>query len=197
MKRTITPEMIREFLDYDAETGKFLWRHRASHWFNSDENFRAWNTKYAGKPAFTTRSNQGYHQGGILKVTVKAHRAAIAHARGYWPPDQVDHINGIKDDNRLANLREVDRNTNVRNCGLNKNNKSGRVGVCIYKPTGKWVAHIRVDGRTRFLGYHNNFDDAVRAREAAEFHYGFTINNRRAAASAYKEIKADSKPAET
>ena len=93
---------------------------------------------------------------------------------GSWPIAEIDHINGVKDDNRFKNLREATRTENIRNQKLPRvDNASGVAGVSWYKKYGKWVARIQVHGKRISLGYFSNLCDAVTARKAAEIkHFG-------------------------
>ena len=92
---------------------------------------------------------------------------------GNWPTHQVDHINGMRADNRWKNLREATPLQNSRNRRPSKSSTSGRVGVCFDKKRAKWSAYIGVDSRTMVLGFYTDKDEAIAVREAAEkVHYG-------------------------
>ena len=93
------------------------------------------------------------------------------------PGEEIDHINHIKTDNRLCNLRKVNRADNCRNMSQHSRNTSGATGVSFDKVNRKWVAQINVDGVFVFLGRFANFDDAVLARKTAERKYGFHENH--------------------
>jgi hypothetical protein len=95
-----------------------------------------------------------------------------------WP-DELDHINGDKGDNRIVNLREVTRAENNKNKSRYKQNSSGFTGVGWHKVTKKWAAKIRVDGRDYHLGVFASIEAAKEARAAAEKHYGFHENHGR------------------
>ena len=90
---------------------------------------------------------------------------------------QIDHINGVKDDNRLSNIRLVTQQENLKNKRIGKSNKSGAVGVSWYKKTLKWCAKINVNGKMRHLGYFTNKDEAIAARKAASIKHGFHSNH--------------------
>ena len=70
----ITQEIVKEFLDYDPDTGKLWWRNRARRWFSSDKQFKTWNSRYGGKEAFTALNSSDYYHGHILNKQYKAHR---------------------------------------------------------------------------------------------------------------------------
>ena len=119
MKNTITPDLVREFLSYDPESGKLFWKKRDEKWFSDKpisqaHSAKAWNRKYAGLEAFTTTGAQGYKNGSIFRVPLSAHRAAWAILYGEWP-DHIDHINRNRSDNRIVNLRSVTKAQNAQN----------------------------------------------------------------------------------
>ena len=96
---------------------------------------------------------------------VYAHRIAWHIVHGFVPPKHIDHINRVKTDNRIINLRLADDLINNRNRSLaNKNNIScGLLGVTKPKHTKKWVACIWVNRKRKHLGY---FDTAEEAHQA-------------------------------
>lgn len=153
--QSLSASALREILSYDAETGQLLWLPRSTpSWFNS---------RIAGKPALTSLNSSGYRQGLVFKKNALAHRVAWAIYYGEWPDGLIDHINGDRADNRIANLRVVTPAENVRNSAMPSTNRSGVVGVCYYKQTRRWMAYV---GKRR-LGYFKRFEDAVAAREDA------------------------------
>jgi hypothetical protein len=97
---------------------------------------------------------------------------------GDWPADQLDHINGDKLDNRIANLREVSNQENTQNYRKAKrNSKTGYLGVC-HEPRGNsYVAYLRIDGRTRNLGTYQTPKEAHAAYLSAkrQHHQGCTL----------------------
>lgn len=105
-----------------------------------------------------------------------AHRLAYLYMLGETP-DEVDHINHIRADNRWVNLRDVTRSENCKNNSKRKDNASGVTGVHWKKRDSRWVAQIRVDKETLWLGQFVKFSDAVDARKNAEVLYGFHENH--------------------
>lgn len=174
----IPPTLLRQLLDYDAATGALTWRHRsvaiAVELGQSVDHLDAWNAQYAGKVGFTASTYKGYRASTISGAHIRAHRAAWAVHYGAWPDGMLDHINGDKADNRIANLRIVDDVENGRNYPKSRRNKSGQTGVRWNKTKGKWRARITVEGRVIELGDFVVFDDAVSARKAAERRHGFS-----------------------
>lgn len=92
-----------------------------------------------------------------------AHRLAWLYVHIKWPAEYIDHINGIKTDNRIANLREASKITNTWNAKRNNRNRSGFKGVSWHKNTGKWQAQITVNGKYKQLGYYNTALEASNA----------------------------------
>jgi hypothetical protein len=159
---------LHKYLVCDPVTGTLTWKPRPDD--------KGWTTRFAGTPALNNIKKDGYKSGSILKKHLFQHRAIFAMCHGYWP-DQVDHINGIKSDNRLINLRDVNYQQNGRNRKKASNNTSGVTGVCWYKPYCCWLANITVNRKTKHLGYFDNFDNAVAARKAAEKREKFYPNH--------------------
>lgn len=83
----------------------------------------------------------------------------------------IDHIDRNPLNNRKSNLRICTQQQNVWNSGMRKNNTSGVTGVSYEKRRGRWLAKIKVSGKSIHIGYYKNFDDAVSARYKAEEKY--------------------------
>ena len=121
----------------------------------------------------------GYGRITLLGKRYKSHRVAWAMHHGDWPPDQIDHINGVKSDNRIENLRSVSQAENSKNSKIPANNMSGVIGIHWDKVNFRWVARIRVNGKKIDLCRTKDFDEAVAARKKAEAEYGFHPNHGR------------------
>lgn len=93
--------------------------------------------------------------------------------------EQIDHINGIRSDNRIENLRSVSCLENLRNQKSRKTNTSGVTGVSWCQHKKRWLARIRAEGRNKFLGYFKSLDEAKSARKSAEEAYGYHNNHGR------------------
>lgn len=146
----LTQQRLKELLHYDQASGLFAWKLRTS------------NVVRVGDVAGT--KTNGYTQIKLDGVIYKAHRLVWLYVYGCWPSHQVDHINGIRDDNRLANLREADNKQNQENTGLKSNNSTGFRGVVWYKRHQKFMARVHHHGKQIHLGY---FDTAKEAAAAA------------------------------
>lgn len=176
----MTPDhdYLLKILRYDGTTGKLFWKTRTLELFNSPKRAASWNTKWAGKEAFTSVDAYGYQQGRILNKRYVAHRIIFKMVFGY-DPCQVDHIDGDPQNNVLSNLREVTHKQNGQNQKRPSRNTSGVIGVSWDSATSSWKAQIRANGKNINLGRFKNKDDAVEARQEAERQYGFHRNHGR------------------
>lgn len=180
----LSPKQLRQMLRLDPDTGKLYWRERGPEWFNDgfrtpEHNMGIWNARYANTEAFTSYDTNGYFRGKILGKAYASHRVVWTIYYGEWPKDQIDHINGIRDDNRIVNLRVVSNSENSRNIKIPATNTSGKIGVSWKKPNKKWQAQIKVNGSIIYLGLFADKRDAVEARKAAEIKHGFHKNHGR------------------
>ncbi len=127
-----------------------------------------------------TKNKCGYRTLYILNGRYLGHRVAWFIYYGYWPKYTIDHINGIRDDNRIVNLRDVEHKENQKNLSIQKSNTSGYTGVYWNKPTKNWRVKIEVDGKQIHIGYFKKIQQAIKARAEAEKKYGFHKNHGRA-----------------
>lgn len=156
----------RECFLYEKNTGRLVWKSRPVHHFKTPAACRAVNRRCAGKEAGLIKSN-GYRYVRAFGKDYQAHRVAWLLVRGEWP-EQIDHRNRIRCDNRWPNLRDVTGLENHQNMSPYANNKSGTPGVHWCKTHRKWVAKITRLKRRRTLGHFIDIADAVRARLSAE-----------------------------
>jgi len=180
-----SPELLRQLLRYEPETGKLFWRERTPEMMKQPYQCAAWNRKYADKEAFTTIGTHGYRCGSIGEnKAILAHRVIVAMKTGRWPT-AVDHDNRIRIDNRWRNLKPSTHAGNHRNYSLRADNKSGVTGVFFSRSHRKWLARIHDrSGRCQQLGMFDEMEPAVAARRAAEIKYGYHPSHGRAAYSA-------------
>jgi len=150
----ITQARLKELLNYDPETGIFTWR----------VNRRA----TQGSKAGARHPTQGYIAIKIDSVLYRAHRLAWLYVYGVWPPNDIDHINRVRDDNRLSNLRLATRAQNCQNRRIRSDNVTGTTGVCRYKKTQKWRAYIMIRKRQKELGVYDSLAAAILSRKIAE-----------------------------
>lgn len=172
-------EVLRELVNLDLATGALFWARRDRKWFKTERDCNAWNTRYAGCPAFVTKHAEGYLIGQILGRNYFGHRVSFALANGHWPDGQVDHENGRRTENAPTNLRNVTHRQNGINQKRPAHNSSGEIGVSWHKKNQMWRAYIKVHGRQITIGYFHDFDAAVAARRAASEAHGFHPNHGR------------------
>jgi hypothetical protein len=112
------------------------------------------------------------HPKGYVSIQIGGYRA-LAHRLAWFmvtgeAPDSLDHINRIKADNRIANLRVATGSENQCNRGRQSNNTSGVPGVALNRQKTGWQAYIKLNNKRRHLGTFKDFDEAVAARKSAE-----------------------------
>ena len=170
-------ETLRKLLDYDPETGVLTWKARTAEMFEADKRRSAehrcnnWNSLHAGKRAFSGITNFGYCKGDIFKDRYLAHRIIFVMQTGRPPVADIDHINGVRSDNRWANLRAASRSQNSKNRVSSSKASSQFMGVS--KARGRWHASIKLGGKKRSIGNFRNEVDAARAYDAeAVKHHG-------------------------
>lgn len=173
-KRSLpTPEELRQLLRYEPETGKLFWKERSAEMFKDKRTHGMWNTRYAGKEAFTTISAYGYRGGKVFDRMYLTHRVAWAIHYGEWPDDQIDHVDNDKLNNRIGNLREATHSENMHNQGVRKTNTSGYKGVSWDSGRKTYRARIRLGGKMIYLGRFSSAEAAHAAYcEAAKKYHG-------------------------
>ncbi len=183
----LTQKTLKELLHYCPETGSFTWMKRSSCRFSVGKwspQHRAnnWNAMYAGKEAGHLEV-RGYV---TITLTVdgvekryRAHRLAVLYMDGYFPSDDTDHENHVRNDNRWINLKCATNKENHKNMSLPANNTSGVCGVSWNKKANKWRARIGIDGKEENLGSFSDKNHAIDARLIAEVKYGFHKNHGR------------------
>lgn len=97
-----------------------------------------------------------------------AHRLAWLYVYGEWPKNQIDHINRIKTDNKIKNLRDVTNSTNQHNNAIRRHNTSGTTGVMTLKSKNSWGAQIYVNNKRIYLGVFKTKEEAISARKNYE-----------------------------
>ncbi len=137
----LTQEKVKELFHYDPETGDLVWR------VDRGTN------KVAGKIAGYL-GNHGYLRIRIDGKAYSAHRIIWLYGYGAWPINDIDHVNGLRHDNRICNLREATKAQNSQNQRKPQaHNTSGYLGVTSCR--GKWKAQIHLSGNNLYIGYYN------------------------------------------
>ena len=150
----LTAARLRELLSYDPETGVFRRK-----------------TSAGGVAIGSIAGNDdwnGYRRIRVHPHSHMAHRLAWLYVHGEWPKHEIDHINGVRDDNRIANLREATPAENQQNRARSRNNKSGFTGVSWHRQSNKWRAKIKVNRKVIWLGGFPDPESAAAAYAAAK-----------------------------
>ncbi len=147
---------VRNAFDYVHSSGALVWKVRTS------------NRVKVGQEAGCVSKADGYRVVSLGGRLYKAHRIIWLHVYGEWPPHVIDHINGDRLDNRLANLRAVTSSENAQNLSLSASNKSGLPGVSWDAGRGRWFSSIQKGGKTYALGRFEDKGAAYRAYLAAK-----------------------------
>ncbi len=152
-------ERLRELLNYDPKTGIFTWR--------IDRRAKARPGSLAG-----TITPSGYRNIWTDGYNYRAHRLAWLYVYGKWPAGQIDHINRVRSDNRIANLRIVTHAQNMENRKVQRNNTSGYTGVYPDRDGRRFSARISSNGKWLYLGHFKTAELAYAAycKAAAELH---------------------------
>ena len=174
-----TPERVRSLVRFDG--ADFYWLPRPVSFFVSPGQWRAWTTKWSGKKIAIKQQNNGYHGIRIDRALIMLHRLIWVLHYGDWPKGEIDHINGDKYDNRIENMRDVDKSMNMRNQKVRSDSTSGFPGVFYSNYHKAWRAIIRTREARKHLGSFKTREAAIEARRAAQVEYGFTAHHGRAA----------------
>ena len=178
---TLTYEWVHKLFNYSPETGDLIWKLPTA------------NRVYPGDTFGALCKTHGYIQGYVFGKLYKAHRLIWLYIYGYFPENEIDHINRIRNDNRLCNLREVSRQCNLRNSKIQINNTSRITGVCFHIKANKWVAHIILNNKSKYLGIFSSYDEAVCTRLAAEQCFNWSSCNSNSSAYNYVKNKIQNK----
>lgn len=141
----ITHKRLLEALNYDAESGVFTWKVKASKNTVIGEVAGSWRTEAKDRPIRIRIDGNSF----------KAHRLAWLYVNGAWPNGLIDHINGDCHDNRICNLRDVNQSVNQQNLKKAKStNKTGFLGVSLVH--NGYRAKICIDRVSHDLGLFEN-----------------------------------------
>lgn len=154
----LTQERVRELFDYNPETGDLIRR-----------------VSKANRPAGSVAGSVNARGHVNIQVDGKlyaAHQLVFLYHHG-WLPQEIDHENRVKTDNRIGNLRPATSSQNKGNIELLRNNSSGYRGVSRNARSGKWHAQIKIHGKQTYLGRADTPEQAaVIYNQAAREHFG-------------------------
>lgn len=174
---TASQKRLKEIFYYNTDTGHLYYRDKSPSDFSNPSKYAPWAARFKNKMAGWVREGQ-YVRVAVDGEQHRAHRVIFKMVHGQ-EPEAVDHINGVKTDNRIENLRAANKKINAKNAKTYSTNTSGFRGVRFNDSFRKWGASITVDQRRINLGWYGNFDEAVEARLKAERRFNFHPNHGR------------------
>lgn len=150
--------------------------------FEYKEGCLYWKIKPSSKSKIGDKAgyllNNGYLMVQYNYKPYLLHRLIWEYFNGPIPEGwEVDHINHVKDDNRIENLRIVTRKENCKNRSKNCNNSSGITGVSWDSVRFKWRAYINVDGDQKLLGFFDSLQEAINKRSQANIDHNYHANH--------------------
>jgi hypothetical protein len=135
---------VEDWLDYNTETGWFIWKVKPPR-----------GRVIAGQRAGCLRKNDGYRTIKYKGKCIQEHNLAYYFIHGRWPEFGVDHVNGVRDDNRADNLRPATQSQNNGNTKLRENTISGLKGVSLFNGGRYWRARGGINGKQVVIGYYD------------------------------------------
>ena len=150
----LTQESLKELLIYDTSTGEFVWTKQIPG---------------RRKRKVGTIRPDGYVMIHIVGKFYLAHRLAWLYINGEWPEGEIDHIDRNPSNNAFANLRDTTHSENMQNLAdALRTNKTGILGVCCHKRSGKFHAQIVINGKKKHLGLFTTKEEASSAYHSAK-----------------------------
>ena len=176
--RNLSSFFLREIVRYDFSSGEFRWIVRPENHFKSSRSHKIWNTKNSGN-VIRNPDSAGYLYLNLAGKRYPLHRLAWLYHYGL-DASIIDHINGVKCDNKISNLRVANSTENNRNKSINKKSKSGFKGVWFCNTRGKWVSSIRTGHSRIHIGSFYCKIEAAKAYdiEAIKYHGEFALTNK-------------------
>jgi len=147
---------LREILEYQPETGLFFWKKKR-------------NGISVGQMA-GGKDRDGYIRIRIDNVKYAAHRLAWMYIHNDFPKNFIDHINGIKIDNRICNIRDVTRSENMQNL-FKPQGRNIYIGVYKNQNANTWYSKIEINGKQIRLGTFKTPEEANIAYKKAKLIY--------------------------
>lgn len=164
-EKALSWDRLTSLVEYSADSGVFT---------NKTSRGNMSNGSTAGH-----KRSDGYRWLMLDNIRYMEHRLAWYYTYKIWPEEILDHIDSIKDNNRINNLREATQSQNKQNTPIRSDNVTGVKGVSYHKTREKYVAAITVDGVTKHIGYYDSLEDAKLAynNEAIKLQGGFYYGN--------------------
>lgn len=165
-KEELTQELVNKVLKYDPISGTLIW-------ISNLHSKRAIPNSRAGSLVTST----GYRSITLFGTKYPEHHLIWFIYYGVWPTGQIDHINQKRDDNRIANLRDVSKADNAKNRSRNPHSKLGEHGIWYNMRTDRYVAEITVNGKKVYQKSFADLDEAIRERKLKSIELGFHENH--------------------
>jgi hypothetical protein len=166
MKELPSLERLQELFDYNSGKGLLLWK--------KPTKLRIKAGMIAG-----TKNAKGYLNACVDARSYMVHRLIWLYHYGKPPENSIDHINGVRHDNRICNLRDVSNTVNTENQkrATSQNRSSGALGVSREKKHRRWRAVIETKGKQIHIGYYDTIEEAQTAyiNKKRQLHTGCTL----------------------
>lgn len=157
MSKSLKIERLRQMLSYNSDTGILTWAKSPRYGIE------------VGSKAGCYRKKDGYECVRLDGKLYLVHRLVWFWVHGEWPVHELDHVNGERTDNRIANLRLATRRQNSGNTRAHRDSEVPLKGVSVCRKSGRYRA--RLNNKT--IGYFSTPEEAHRAYvAAAEAHFG-------------------------
>jgi hypothetical protein len=164
VKNLPTQEYLNECFRYDPKTGYLYRKIKTANCVNIGDRVGGLDRK-------------GYSRLSVKNKRYFAHRIIWCMIYGSFPPEQIDHQNHIRSDNRIGNLCLATNEQNSKNRSISGSHTSGVIGVGWRKDTKRWTSRITVSGKRINLGFFTDKSEAIKARAEANIKYGFHKNH--------------------
>jgi hypothetical protein len=145
------------------------------YWHPINSNGRKRSSVYSNNPSGCV-SPRGYIQVRMGKDKFMAHRILWAMYYGTWPKNGIDHINGLKTDNRIDNMRETTQYDNSKNAEKYPR-KEPWIATGVFRKGSGFIAHAQVNKEKKYLGSFKCHTSAHIARLIFDIKNGFTIRH--------------------
>lgn len=159
----LSQQELKEYLDYDPNTGHLTWIKKA-------------NKKTVLGSRAGSKMKSGYRAIKLFGKKYLEHRLIWCWVYGYYPTQQLDHDNRIRDDNRISNLSEVTISQNARNRAV-RDSRTGEIGIWYCKRRDRFIAEITLHGKKVYQAAFVNADDAIQQRKLKEIELGLSSSN--------------------
>lgn len=160
-------EEVARLFTYDRETGVLYWRNK--------NRTTTWHKYVAGTYG---GAKDGYRRVRVDGKICQEHRVIMMLCFGHIPENaEIDHINHVRDDNRLVNLRFATQGENLKNQSVSSKSTTGVTGVYFSKSRNKFIAQIKMDRQVHYLGCYNTLEEAAAARAEANLKFNFHNNH--------------------